>query len=182
MTRSATAAHEAGHAIVAVLLGLNVRLVTILSDDPCRRSQAFTDLSDPDEHDLEAAAMVRLAGQRALVAFGELDVPGAEIGCRRDIQEARAFALVLADGHEVQARSVLRDLRARVDDLLLEHHLGLGRLSIELLKHWTLTGPEIAAALAGDAGDSASNAGPAGVSLSAASGPVPASLHLVRSK
>jgi hypothetical protein len=133
------ATHEAGHALIALVLGLDVRLATILggADGPAR-----IELVDQDAGSLEAQAMVRLAGRQALVAFGQLD-GSTELGCRKDLEEARAYALVIADGDETGASAVLDQLRAKVDDLIFEHRLVLGEISIALLERWTLTGVEL---------------------------------------
>ena len=138
-TRLELATHEAGHALVALALGLDVKLATILVD---QHGRARIELTDRDAGTLEAQACVRLAGRQALVAFGELD-PSNELGCRQDMEQARAYALVITEGDELEAHAVLKALRSRVDDLLLEHRLALGEISIALLKRWTLTGDEL---------------------------------------
>jgi hypothetical protein len=136
--RLEVATHEAGHALVALTLGLEVRLATILDG---RLGPARIELVGEDAGTLEARAMVRLAGRQALVAFGQLD-PSTELGCRKDLEEARAYAVAIAGGDE-GAGAVLDELRTKVDDLIFEHHLALGQISIELLKCWTLTGAEL---------------------------------------
>jgi hypothetical protein len=140
VTRLTEATHEAGHALVAVALGLEVKLATILGD---RKLRAYIELAEPEACSLRAHAMVRLASRQAHVAYGELDIPGTEIGCRQDLEEARAYALVMADGDEDGAQALLAELRAEVDDLFFERGSDLGNISIALLKHWTLTGAEL---------------------------------------
>jgi hypothetical protein len=131
------ATHEAGPALIALTVGLDVRLATILDGQlgPPRIEL------DAKAGTLEARAMVRLAGRQALVAFGQLD-PSTELGCRKDLEEARAYALVIAGGEE-GAGAVLDRLHAKVDDLIFEHRLVLGEISIALLERWTLTGAEL---------------------------------------
>jgi hypothetical protein len=104
-----------------------------------------------EEGSLEARVMVRLASRQALIAHGEIDCPTAELGCRTDEAEAFDDALQIV-GREARAREVIRDLRAEVDDLLLEHRHELGAICVALLQRWTLSGDEVRE-IAGDCRD-----------------------------
>lgn len=141
MSRASDAAHEAGHAVVALLLGLEVRSATIVGGP--WQSSSSVELADPEAGTAEHRCMVRLAGRQALVAFGDLEVPTAELGCRRDELEAHAYAVEIASGDQAQARQVLGELRRQVDDILLEHRNELGRVCIALLERGTLSANEL---------------------------------------
>jgi hypothetical protein len=135
-----TATHEAGHAVVALALGIDVKLATILR---APGSVGRVELIEPDAGSLEDRAMVRLAGERAMVAFGLYP----DAGCLKDLSEARTYALTLTGGDESRTEDILGSLRVTVDDLIFEHGLEIGDVSVALLERSTLTGAELRAVL-----------------------------------
>jgi len=135
------ATHEAGHAVAALALGVGVKLATILTDDGIG---GHVDLIDSEDARLAERAMVYLAGREAVSLAGLLD-DDAQRGCRGDLERVRALVLPLADGDATAAERLTVELSVRVRDLLSEweHASAVGRVSIELLQRWTLTGAEV---------------------------------------
>jgi hypothetical protein len=120
---------------VALVLGVDVRLATI--DDKLEGARVtFAGASGREQ------ALIRLAGRQALIGFGQLDDDN-EAGCEQDLRQALAYALAVAPGDRPRADRVLDELRAEVDDLLLEHAHLLGEISIALLQRAELTGAEL---------------------------------------
>jgi hypothetical protein len=138
--RLAVATHEAGHALVAIALGVDIRSATIGH----AYAGAEVHLVEQDQGGPEAQAMIRIAGRRALAAYGLLDA-STELGCRADLEEAQSFALAAAGGNQARADVLLEELSSRVDELLFVHHVALGEISIALLERGELTGAELLA-------------------------------------
>jgi ATP-dependent Zn protease len=131
------ATHEAGHAIVALAVGIGVARVSIRGD---RDNNGACEVGDTGS--LEAKAMTRLAGREALSLSG---LPVTH--CGRDLREARSYAVELVG--EADADRVLEELRAKTNTLLRDwdRWRELGDVTIALLERETLTGSELGSVL-----------------------------------
>jgi hypothetical protein len=88
--------------------------------------------------------MVRLAGVTALGLAGLL-TPSAELGCRQDLREAKAYALDLAEGCEARAEQIVSELRVKTRRLVFERDRSRehGAVTITLLERETLSASEL---------------------------------------
>jgi hypothetical protein len=130
------ATHEAGHALVAIALRVDVRLATIGDDELEGAQVTFAGASAREQ------ALIRLAGRQALVGFGQLN-DDSEARCEQDLRQALAYALAVTPGDRPRANVLVDLLRAEVDDLLLAQARLLGEISIALLQRGELTGAEL---------------------------------------
>jgi hypothetical protein len=93
---------------------------------------------------LAERAMVRLAGREALKLAGLLDA-SAELGCRRDLEEAQACALELAGGDKAKAERILAELRVKTSRLLFDRDRWRehGAVALAVLQRETLNRDEL---------------------------------------
>jgi hypothetical protein len=104
LTREASAIHEAGHGVLATILGLNVPITGLCRDGGC----AWVESGPPDK-----LAIVALAGQLAQARFvGRSSAPGGDC----DLKEAKACAQRIFPEHKIAA--ALTDWAREAEDLL----------------------------------------------------------------
>jgi hypothetical protein len=122
--RVATAYHEAGHAAVAVMLGLQLERVELTPDHPVHAGRCLEKVDDPnalslavelgEEAVIRPQIMILLAG-RAAQQKGEFDhVPG---GDQHDLETALRIATLMV-GPENDAESLLAELLIETRTLL----------------------------------------------------------------
>lgn len=132
--RLRVATHEAGHAVIAALLGLEVLSATIERD---AASTGRTELRGDEQATPRVRVLLRMAGAAAEKAYGLAD----GLGCYRDQREAHEIALRSAGWAGVGP--LLDELRAEVDVLVFQHSRAIGEVSIRLLRRGTVPGAKI---------------------------------------
>jgi ATP-dependent Zn protease len=138
-SRELTAYHEAGHAVIALVLGRPIHRVTILADKDQLGSCAFgKPVFRPSEDWLEREALIALAGLAAEARFsGVYELQGAA----RDRRYVSTLALQRT-GDERKAERLERRLLAKTENLLAqeENWSAVERIAAELLRVGTLSG------------------------------------------
>ncbi len=133
-----TAYHEAGHAVMALLLGRPVREVSVLPEhDLLGQCQFGKSVFRPSEDWLEREILIALGGIAAESCFtGEYNWAGAE----RDQQYARRLAIQRAG--ERKAERLERRLLAKAEHLLTRepHWRAVELIVIELVRLGTISG------------------------------------------
>lgn len=134
----ATAYHEAGHAVVALVLGRPVHQVSVLPDREllgvCRFGKAMV---RPSEDWLEREILIALAGMAAEARrAGAYNWDGAS----RDMQYVRRLAIQRAGAR--RAERLERRLLAKVEHLLAQpkHWLAIELIVGELLRCGVISG------------------------------------------
>src|SRR5262245_43594355 len=135
--RTATAYHEAGHAVMALLLG---RPVTAVSIRPDRHRLGVCEFGKPvfrpSEDWLEREMLIALAGIAAeALHTGEYEWDAAE-------RDRRYAASLATDRGGKKAERLLKRLLAKAEHLLSrdENWQAVERLAAELLRHAEISG------------------------------------------
>lgn len=134
----ATAYHEAGHAVVALVLDRPVHRVSIQTDRERLGACHFgKSVVRPSEDWLEREILIALAG---LAAEARFTGNYAWEGAARDQQYAHRLAVQRAG--ERQAERLLRRLLAKVEHLLAqeEHWRAVEQIAAALLQHGVISG------------------------------------------
>jgi ATP-dependent Zn protease len=135
----ATAFHEAGHAVVALVLQRPVTRVSVLPDRHALGECFFgKPVFRPSEDWLEREVLIALAGLAAeAMRTGEYGWPEAS----RDLRYARSLTLRRA-GNERQAERLEKRLLSKAEHLLSKpgHWQAVERLAAELLEHGVVSG------------------------------------------
>jgi hypothetical protein len=136
----ATAYHEAGHAIMALVLGRPVAFVSAL---PARQHLGICQFGKavfrPTEDWLEREMLIALAGLAAeSLRTGRYDWNAAG----KDLVGAERLALDRAGGHERKAQRLLRRSLAKAEHLLTKqaHWRAVERLAAELVRLGEVSG------------------------------------------
>jgi ATP-dependent Zn protease len=141
MHRRAVAFHEAGHAVVAYRLGVEVEYVTIVPDHFARAHVALGDLfwahgRGSDRANLERAIKIDLAGPLA-----EVRALGRRRGGRTDYERASGLARYLAGA--AGEREFLRHMERRIRALIECYWSEIERVAAALLERDELRGAEV---------------------------------------
>jgi ATP-dependent Zn protease len=133
--RLEVAYHEAGHAVLARVLGLRSGRATLRDHDG--RARAY--LNPGDSIDGVLAVLGGRAATEELLGYAD------DFGCSTD--DRRALALLMAPGiierEPWYAKIVRRQLTAQARDLVRRHRGAIERVAHALLARGTLTGAEI---------------------------------------
>ncbi len=136
----ATAYHEAGHAVMALVLGRPVAFVSAL---PARQHLGICEFGKavfrPSEDWLERELLITLAGLAAESCYtGQYDWHAAG----KDLASAERLALNRAGGHERKAQRLLRRSLAKAEHLLRQeaHWRAVERLAAELVSLGEVSG------------------------------------------
>ena len=142
--REATAFHDAGHAVVADVLGFDVKKVSIVSDGPWAGETCYDSRDGAlNARCVEDIALIKLCGLAAQ-RFRDPYADGA--GSTRDIDHATTLCLALDDGGERNAcHDRFRRLIVRADTTVAALWPAVERVAEALLDRGSLTGAEIAA-------------------------------------
>lgn len=137
--RLLTAYHEAGHAVIAMVVGRPLQKITIAAN---RERLGLCHLqkgrSKPSKDWLEDEILILLAGMGAEAQLsGTYNVAGAN----QDLRMARRFALMRA-GSPVQAERLERKLLAKTEHLLSNSSYwnAVQRIAADLIKRETISG------------------------------------------
>lgn len=134
-----TAYHEAGHAVVALVLGRPVLRVSILAN-ATRLGQCELQKGrfKPSKDSLETEVLILLGG---LAAEARLSGQYAHNGAARDLRQARMLTASRA-GSERQAERLERRMLDKTEHLLHDeaHWAAVQRIAAELLQHQTISG------------------------------------------
>lgn len=136
---TATAYHEAGHAVAALALGRPVQCVTIVATRERLGTCAFGKApSRPSEDWLEREILIALAG---LAAEARCTGVYSWDGASQDRRSIQRLALQRA-GSSRQAERLERRLLAKAEHLLAQegNWKAVERIAVELLKAGTLSG------------------------------------------
>ena len=148
-----TAVHEAGHAVIARVLGLTCRLVTIVPDEE-KGTLGCAHVESPDDAwwrwiDLgkerdqfvayRARMIVNLAGEEA-----EREMLGAiSDGYDSDYESTTACAMEMSDVAFDPDQRMMRRLRRQTVRLVRKHCDKIERVAAALVEQRTLSGDEI---------------------------------------
>jgi len=135
-----TAYHEAGHAVMALVLGRPVAFVSAL---PARQHLGICEFGKavfrPSEDWLEREMLIALAGIAAEAYHtGTYDWHAGG----KDAAYAERLALDRADGHERKAQRLVRRMLAKAEHLLGQpaHWRAVGLLAAELVRRGEVSG------------------------------------------
>jgi ATP-dependent Zn protease len=133
-----TAYHEAGHAVIALVVGRPVRSVSVMPNrDFLGMCQFHKGVFRPSKDWLEEEILISLGGASAeAIHTGEYSFAGAS----RDLQYVRRLAVKRAG--ERKAERLIRRSLAKVENMLAveEHWQAVELIAAELLRLGTISG------------------------------------------
>ena len=136
---AATAHHEAGHVVAAILKGLVVEHVTIDADAGVAGYVQYLQPAEEDEQTHERG-VVALAGEAAQRRFNPRSIRRHHGG--GDREQVLSYAVNYA-GSVKQAEALVRYWEVRASELVERYWAQIQRVAAELLKHRTLTRQDV---------------------------------------
>ncbi|MCZ2340580.1 MAG: hypothetical protein LC104_02140 [Bacteroidales bacterium] len=139
VARTATAYHEAGHAVIALLFDRPIQKITIRADrDHLGWCKFDKGVFRPSEDWIEREVLIALAG---MAAEAQLTGRYCEHGASRDLRYARRLLAERAGG-ERRAERLERRLLAKVESLLGDEGIwsAVTAIATELLQSETISG------------------------------------------